>query len=382
MSRFGELLRLYRRESRDPDRGGSLTLERLAELLSLESGENYAHQSISEWERGRSRPSHIKRGLLSALVKVLHRCGGLPSLIEANTLLLAGEYSPMTEAELRAIHPQWADAAQAPAPLPNGEARLILQLLSDPLDRLLAGLRSWRARASEDHWTSAMFDLMRQTTQGWSSEQAFRVLMWIALWLLTWGLMWPVLRWPFKSDDELRWALAGYAVGGVLLPLLIAWRTRAHDGAFWQTPRPNVQQGAVSVFTHQGAAVGFHVAYLLIVTLTLVAYYFELGHWPRWGERVLAAMPVILGYAAARQIPFNLWRAYGQLHINWRMLIPSLAFVLVAPVWVIFFYFSHAWLLHPLGGPLLLMVSLLLFTGWNARRDRQPVDSPPDGSSE
>lgn len=378
MPRFGELLRLYRRECRDPERGGGLTQERLAELLSLECGEEYTHQAVSEWERGKSRPPLPKRAMLLALVKVLHRCGGLPSPTEADTLLLAGEYGPLAEAERRAVDARWADPVHVPEPLPNGETRLILQLLTEPLDQLREVLQSWRAQAADDHWTGVALTTMRRATRGASFTQTHQALWWLVLWLLTWAWMWPALRWPFASSEALIEALGWYVVGGLVLPLLIAWRTRAHEGAFWRSPQPEVQHEAVSVFTHQGAAVGFHVAYLLIVCVALAGFHFGVGRLPGWGEGAAAIFPVGLGYAAARQIPFNLWRAYKRLRLERGSLIPLWAFVLVAPAWAVFFVFYHAWLLHPLVGPSLLIVSLLLFTGWNAFRDRRAgaVSSP------
>jgi hypothetical protein len=307
---------------------------------------------------------------------VLHRCGGLPSPTEADTLLLAGEYSPLTETERRAVDLRWADPAHAPGPLPNGETRLILQLLTEPLDQLAETLQSWRTQATEDHWTGLALTAMRQVPQATSGTQIHRGVWWVVVWLLAWAWMWPALRWPFASAEALTTALGWSVVGGVLLPPLIAWRTRAQEGAFWRSPQPEVARGAVSVFTHQGAAVGFQVAYLLIVFVALVGHYFGVGPLPGWSGGIVSVIPIVLGYAAARQVPFNVWRAYKRLHLERGSLIPLWAFVLVSPAWALFFFEYHAWLLHPLIGPLLLMVSLLLFTGWTARQEKSSLAEP------
>jgi len=79
MSRFGMLLRYYRRQSTDPDKGGMLTQERLGELLGREPGNTrYSGAAISDWERSKSEINHNYRSVLVGLIKVLHVCGGIP----------------------------------------------------------------------------------------------------------------------------------------------------------------------------------------------------------------------------------------------------------------------------------------------------------------
>jgi len=66
MSRFGELLCLYRRQSRDQERGGKLTQERLGELLGRELGDmGYTGAAISEWERSKSQIHKDHRKVLA-----------------------------------------------------------------------------------------------------------------------------------------------------------------------------------------------------------------------------------------------------------------------------------------------------------------------------
>lgn len=124
----------------------------------------------------------------------------------------------------------------------------------------MEALRALQVRASDDHWTSALLDAMRSLTQRSSFAQAFGMVLWITIWLLGWGLMWPLLRWPFGDAAQVGWAASLYAIGGLLLPVLIAWRTLAQPDSFWKESRPSVVRGTVAVFTHQGAAMGFHIA--------------------------------------------------------------------------------------------------------------------------
>lgn len=119
MSDFGQLLRLHRRNSKDPERGGPLTQPRLVELLETWAGlPGYHFPQVSDWERNVRPIAHTNRELLNGLVLVLHRCGGLTTLAEANALLRAGGYSDMSETEIRQVNPEWATPAQ-PAATPT-----------------------------------------------------------------------------------------------------------------------------------------------------------------------------------------------------------------------------------------------------------------------
>jgi len=78
MNKFGSLLRMYRRNGTDPQRGGQLTQERLGEWIGQFLGDlGVTGQAISNWENGRSSPSQNDRSVLMALVQALHRCEGL-----------------------------------------------------------------------------------------------------------------------------------------------------------------------------------------------------------------------------------------------------------------------------------------------------------------
>ena len=50
---FGDILRTLRRNSRDALYGGQLSQNRLADLLSEETGMVYSRAAISDWERGK-----------------------------------------------------------------------------------------------------------------------------------------------------------------------------------------------------------------------------------------------------------------------------------------------------------------------------------------
>lgn len=115
MTTFGQQVRAYRKQCRDSLRGGTLTQVRLGELLGDELGNTgYSGAAVSDWERDRSKIHADDRLVLVGLVAVLHRCGGLPTLPEANQFLRAGNYRALNEQEQRRIFP---NATPAPAPI-------------------------------------------------------------------------------------------------------------------------------------------------------------------------------------------------------------------------------------------------------------------------
>ncbi|MCA9970564.1 MAG: adenylate/guanylate cyclase domain-containing protein, partial [Anaerolineales bacterium] len=124
MSQFAALLRTYRSRSTDPERGGSLTQERLGELIGRFLDDlGYTGATISNWERGRTTLSHNDRDVLLALLHALHAAGGLATLAEANDLLRAGDYRALDAAEIRRVAPHWlAELDAAPPPPPADPA--------------------------------------------------------------------------------------------------------------------------------------------------------------------------------------------------------------------------------------------------------------------
>lgn len=119
MDTFGALLSKYRRNAVDPRRGGMLTQERLAELLEQEANvKGYTAIRVSNWERGEEVIRHDNRQLLVGLVQVLSVCGGVTTLDEADTLLHAGDYRQLNEAEMQQINPAWLSGEKALSPYP------------------------------------------------------------------------------------------------------------------------------------------------------------------------------------------------------------------------------------------------------------------------
>jgi transcriptional regulator with XRE-family HTH domain len=102
---FGIQLRLARRKCSDPDRGGYLSQERFAELVSLRgTREGFPTPgTVSNWECGRSQPSHHDRETLCAILAVLLKYGGLANQDELNSLLATGGYATLSEEEFKSL---------------------------------------------------------------------------------------------------------------------------------------------------------------------------------------------------------------------------------------------------------------------------------------
>lgn len=139
---FGEQLQVFRNDSRDPQRGGHLTQQALAqslqELLGLREWPR--PQTISDWERGQKRlDPDTDRNVLVAILQVLARCGGLPHSHAANRWLTSGGYAPLFPQERTTV-------------FPNGDAR------SQQTDG------AWRARLEAPTYTR-LFGVERSLAQ-------------------------------------------------------------------------------------------------------------------------------------------------------------------------------------------------------------------------
>ena len=107
---FGSLLKRYRRNSHDPERGGSLTQPRLIEFLESSAGlPGYHVPQLSDWENNKRPIAHTDRTLLIGLLQVFYQLGGISSVSEANQLLRAGKYSDLDEDEIAQVNKRWTE---------------------------------------------------------------------------------------------------------------------------------------------------------------------------------------------------------------------------------------------------------------------------------
>ncbi len=104
---FGELLKLHRKKSRDPDTGGDLTQAKLIELLSDMTGLPYVTSSISRWENNKRHIAKDDRQTLVGLLCVFYQHGGITAIEEAETFLQTGGYGALSDEEIKQIESRW-----------------------------------------------------------------------------------------------------------------------------------------------------------------------------------------------------------------------------------------------------------------------------------
>ncbi|MCI0552212.1 MAG: hypothetical protein L0287_14770, partial [Anaerolineae bacterium] len=102
---FGNALRSFRHSSNDPHRlGRRLSQERLGRLIGEEMEDGgFTGAAVAYWESGESKISAEDRKVLLALIKVLHKCGGLKTLEDAKRFLESGNYRILDENEAEKI---------------------------------------------------------------------------------------------------------------------------------------------------------------------------------------------------------------------------------------------------------------------------------------
>jgi len=367
MSQFGQLVRDYRIRCTDPQTGKTLTQERLAELLG------YTPQAVSLWERGRSKIHADDRHVLVSLLKILHDYAGMQSLSEANALLSAGNYRLLDDVEQRQVFPDAITeaASQSQPAKSNGQrqtARLSLrELFLQSINEELHTLLTEAAEGPSPPWPRILVAVFRWLFDRLTSVHVARALLWMWVWLLTWWIISPSLRWPFIDQEQAREAMVLYAGGSLILPLFIGVLTSTQNNEFWQ--RHNLATAGVTrLYTYQGAFIGFYLGYMAIFAFSLGGYSLGIRQ-VAWLDLAAAMLPVGLGYAGARLVPYNLWRAYGRLRISDGAIF--FIFLLVGPCWSAFVYGFYPWLLTPDGEFLIFMSAATILAGTMAWRQHR-----------
>lgn len=385
MSKFGQQLRYFRERASDPDLGKDrLTQARLGELIghTLGLAEAISFQTISRWENGRPTIAADDRPLQLALVQVLHHTRGLASPQDADDLLTAGHFCGLRPEEAQAIFGHQASGRLAQEPPVAGAAPAAAHGAETPAHR-----PDWRERLSKrwTDWTAPTRGGSEPPPDGPTlilrSLGAFQpklpmviwALLWGALLWVTWQMLFPLMRWPFATPIALAQAAERFAVGMVAIPLGMAALAQTWREAAWRE-RPGAGPISIGLSALLGAWVGFQVGGMLVFGLALIGYHFDL---PRAGspiELVGAVIPIGLGYAAARRIPHDTWKAFGRLDLR----DSAIFFVLVGlgPAWAAFFWYTHDALLNRFVGALILWVSLLGAAGlayWQKRRTGSTV---------
>ena len=329
-------------------------------MMGLELGDRgFTGAAISEWEHGKSRIQADHRIVLVCLVKVLHDCGGLHTLAEANEFLESGDYRALNEGEAKKIFRQSQfDLFVQPASSTLLESRsgflwtIGTLLFESPQE--FQGLLTKAEEGPLPSWPRVLAMFMRKVSERWSLSVTG--IFWLAVWLLAWWLIAPSLRWPFVDRSSAFSAIVKYMAGTLVVPLLIGLLINTKNSKYWKQQNPS-SSFLLRLYTYQGAGIGFNLGYFFVLPLVLVMYFLQLGS-SIWLEIAAVTLGLILGNMGARVVPHNLWVAYGRLHLTDGAIFFVVAFI--GPLWGLFFLEFYPVLLTPLLGIIMILSAVIL----------------------
>lgn len=401
---FGELLRYYRNHSEDKE-GRTLSQEKLGALIGDIMGDaGYSGAAVSYWERNKSQIGKDDRRVLTAVIKALHQCGGIKTLVEANNLLWAGNYRRLDEEELRFVFTK-ADATatrhvyrhdpvydlEGASDLeedPASRAQTTLATLwKDLITRPLPTFSLLLPPAGDNNssgWSGFLAQLLAVVLRGWPPQRVLWGIILLILWWLTWELTFPLLNWPPASRVAAQAVGYPYIAGALLVPILCALLLTMQARSHW--PRPGrtaagqqetgfpVATVHLLIISLLGALAGFHLAYLSLVLFQLPIYYFSsAASLPGWLSLLAAGWPVLWSVALARQLPLHYGRLFGTLQVVEGDVALLALLILSSVLPGVAFPHIYPWLLEgPAGIAFILSLFIVVnaFRGWLKRYRR------------
>ncbi|NOT03007.1 MAG: hypothetical protein HOP27_00245 [Anaerolineales bacterium] len=358
---FGKQLRTFRLQCRDSKTGKTLSQQQLGEFLREELGVRYSGAAVSDWERNESKINVNDRLLLISLVKILKRHGGIKTLADANLLLEAGNYRAINIDEKNGIFPEEPDNAGQQTPLiehpHNPGPPLNSVFFNSPVEfqKILAEERE----GPPPVWPRVIVAVINKATSQWNIFHSVRFLVWLWIWLLTYLMIAPSLQWPFDSQESSQFFMGLYGAGSILIPLLMGGMVGVKNNSFWRDKKTS-PAFTLPLYMVQGASIGFHVGYFFIFSLSLTQYYFQ-AQPSVWGEIIKMLIPLFIGYAGAHLVPYNLWRAYGGLHLKDGGIF--FIFIILGPLWAWFFLEFYEILITQKLGVILILLSATIIAG-------------------
>lgn len=355
---FGDALRAFRQSSNDPHRlDRRLSQQRLGRLIGeeLEDG-GFTGAAVAYWESGESKISAEDRKVLLALIKVLHKCGGLKVVNEANRFLESGNYRNLNDDEAREIFPE------------KPTKPTILLLIENFFDVSEEELRTLIAKAREEGpdpwWPRLLAGLMRNVADRFSITRA--AILWVWAGLIAWWLIAPSLRLPFADESEMLLAMGKYVVGSLIVPLAIGLLVNTKNNEYWNQ-QSGVNPLLLRLYTYQGAGIGFNLGYFFAYPFALVGYYLNLDS-SVLVEIAAVGAGLVLGNMGARVVPHNLWRAYGRLKFSDGAIFFVVA--LMAPAWGFFFLEFYSILLAPVTGISVFLLAITIIVMGTTRKSK------------
>lgn len=341
-SNFGEQLRKLRLLCHHPKTGKFITQSQFADFLYEEIGSLYSGTAISDWETGKSRIDVNHRQLLSGIIKILKQYGGIKKLSEANSLLELGDYRALNRQEIKLLFPETlSDKKEHEGPVPA--------------------------------WAEKSVSTIRKFTDSLSAWHFVKIIAWVWIFFLTYWFIIPSLQFPFTDNEVAIKNMRLYVIGTLFIPLVIGYMTNIKNNSYWK--EQNIQKPInLWLYTFQGAYVGFHVGYFLMFFLTLMLKQLNL-QFGVWFEIIKILFAMIVSYASAQLVPYNLWRAYQRLELRdgWIFFV----FIFVSPVWAWFFIEFHETLTTPILGTVIILLAITLVGIKKFRASKQIKNNSP-----
>ena len=365
---FGNLLRNYRESCKDPlFPARRLSQERLGELLGAGLGTNgYSGAAVSDWERGKSRIHADSRVVLIALLKVLYENGGLETFEHANRLLEAGNYRTLNDDEAGKIFPEIPNGLISQQETRSNSSVPVLKesFFAVAEKEFKALIAKAKAEGPDPWWPRAFAALMRKATD--RRSLSLRTILWVWTGLIAGWSVGPSLRLPFVNQDIATQAMACYAAGTLMVPLMIGALVNTKDNAYWKENGLEKSM-LLRLYTYQGAGIGFNLGYFFVFPFSLARHYLQLGL-SVWVEIAAVLLGLVLGNMGARVVPHNLWRAYGRL--AWADGAIFFVVALMGPLWAFFFLEFYPILLNPVTGVLVFLIAITIMVVMATRKSK------------
>lgn len=351
-----------------------LTQAALAELMSIQSGIEVSQQAVGYWCQGSRVPRD--RFTLLALLHALYSKAGLGTREEINTILLAAGAGALHETErlkwFPALPPlQEQGGAPSPGetpgrPAPSAEnhpfwLRLVAMVFRLS-DATIEQIQRVYTTGPQPRWAGLFLLLSSRLTTGWTAERVLAGGTGVLLVLGSWLLTYPPLRWMPLTGSDLQFAVMRLVAGALLVPLGVAAVSRTKDDPFW-VEKALGNDNHVRLFTHLGAALGFQVGYTLLFFVTLLLYHLKLHPLPLWLELLLSGGVLVWSYTAARQVPYNMLRAYGAVQFRERDIPIAVAALAMVPGLGGLYGVVLPFFLDPWTGTLLLLGTFMALAG-------------------
>lgn len=176
-----------------------------------------------------------------------------------------------------------------------------------------------------------------------------------ALWIATTWLIIPILQWPLPTPQSRLTASLRYALAGVLIPLLVAALSGVDEEDSFALDSGKKRR-TLWFLKITGALVGFGTFAAGLFLLSLGVYYLIEATLPVWLWWGLILIPLLFSHVAARRIPADRYKMFGQLRAHdadkWFFVV----FLLIGPLVAGFVYFFYEIMAQRIIGFALLIV--------------------------